>query len=253
MAEALLTDLARSVRPQHLLSRARAAGLPVNRRHFVPLAVLLAGGEHAREESRRVARITGGVLGELRLPGLIAHLGGRGAITLMSLPRDEDTDVAVQQVAERLRERLRPLGRSVIGVGHGCLALDQVGHSVREAIEVADAAVDAPDAAGGVVRLRDLRLLGLVRQLSEVPQLQAFTEREVGPLLDDRRRDLLPILRTYLTTDRNKSLTAKHHHLSRPALYRRLDGIQQLLGIDLDDFTQAASVYVAPYDDVEHL
>ncbi len=33
--------------------------------------------------------------------------------------------------------------------------------------------------------------------------------------------------------------------MSRPALYRRLESIETLLGIDLDDFEQAASVHLA--------
>ena len=57
--------------------------------------------------------------------------------------------------------------------------------------------------------------------------------------------DLLPVLRPYLATGRNKSRTAQLHHVSRPALYRRLEAIQGSLGVDLDDFEQAASVHIA--------
>ena len=58
-------------------------------------------------------------------------------------------------------------------------------------------------------------------------------------------QDLLAVLRTYLATGRNKSRTAQLHHVSRPALYRRLEAIQARLGVDLDDFEQAASVHIA--------
>jgi purine catabolism regulator len=53
------------------------------------------------------------------------------------------------------------------------------------------------------------------------------------------------VLRTYLATGRNKSRTAQLHHVSRPALYRRLEAIEARLGVDLDDFEQAASVHIA--------
>ena len=53
------------------------------------------------------------------------------------------------------------------------------------------------------------------------------------------------MLRSYLRTGRNKSLAAQEHHFSRPALYRRLRSIETLLGVDLDDWDQLVSLYVA--------
>jgi purine catabolism regulator len=107
---------------------------------------------------------------------------------------------------------------------------------------VADAAVVGPPAAP-VARLRDVRLRGLVRLLREEPELQAFIERELGPLLE--RPSLLGVLRDYLANGRNKSLAARAQHVSRPALYRRLESIEALLEVDLDDWEQLTSLYVA--------
>jgi len=53
------------------------------------------------------------------------------------------------------------------------------------------------------------------------------------------------VLRSYLRTGRNKSLVAQEHHFSRPALYRRLRSIETLLRVDLDDWDQLVSLYVA--------
>jgi PucR family transcriptional regulator, purine catabolism regulatory protein len=78
--------------------------------------------------------------------------------------------------------------------------------------------------------------------------VQFFAERELDGLLGGRDEEtgaLLAVLRTYLATGRNKSRTAQLHHVSRPALYRRLEAIQTRLGVDLDDFEQAASVHIA--------
>jgi purine catabolism regulator len=120
--------------------------------------------------------------------------------------------------------------------------LDEVRRSFVEAVHVADAAVAGPPATA-VARLRDVRLRGLVRLLRDEPELQAFIERELGPLLENA--PLLAVLRTYLETGRNKSLAAQAHHVSRPALYRRLESIQTLLDVDLDDWEQLTSLYVA--------
>src|SRR5690606_25985734 len=97
--------------------------------------------------------------------------------------------------------------------------------------------------AGG--RLRDVHLRGLVRLLRDDLEVQSFAERELDGLLSEPDEDLLSVLRTYLATGRNKSRTAQLHHVSRPALYRRLEAIQARLGVDLDDFEQAASVHIA--------
>jgi purine catabolism regulator len=83
--------------------------------------------------------------------------------------------------------------------------------------------------------------------LRDDPHVQSFAERELDGLLCDSGsgEGLLAVLRTYLATGRNKSRTAQLHHVSRPALYRRLEAIQSRLGVDLDDFEQAASVHIA--------
>ncbi|MCQ4079383.1 PucR family transcriptional regulator [Streptomyces sp. RB6PN25] len=243
-AESLLTDLASgTARPEQLLTRVRAAGLPVNRRVFVPLVVRLPGnrGTAGREQ---LPELIDRILGEEpAVAGLAGRIGPDGAAVLLSIAFDHDVDAAVQRVAVQVHERLAVReSAAVIGAGFGCTTLDEVRRSFVEAVHVADAAVAGPPAAP-VARLRDVRLRGLVRLLRDEPQLQAFIERELGPLLE--KRTLLGVLRTYLETGRNKSLAAQAHHISRPALYRRLESIETLLGIDLDDWEQVASLYVA--------
>ncbi|MYZ09055.1 PucR family transcriptional regulator, partial [Streptomyces sp. SID2999] len=116
---------------------------------------------------------------------------------------------------------------------------------LREARHVADAVAGAALDRPAVVRLRDVHLRGLIRLLRDDPEVQSFAERELDGLLCGGEGELLDVLRTYLATGRNKSRTAQLHHVSRPALYRRLEAIQARLGIDLADFEQAASVHIA--------
>ncbi|MGV9255724.1 PucR family transcriptional regulator ligand-binding domain-containing protein, partial [Streptomyces sp. NPDC003697] len=92
-ARSLLTDLESEVVPaRRLLPRARAAGLPVNRRTFVPLAV--RGGGAAGLD--RLLRLLG-------LPGLVAALPGGTTAVLLSLARDQDADALTARLADRLR------------------------------------------------------------------------------------------------------------------------------------------------------
>ncbi|MCL6672901.1 MULTISPECIES: PucR family transcriptional regulator [Streptomyces] len=233
-AQSLLTDLVSGVVPaRQLLPRARAAGLPVNRRTFVPLVV--RDGDTARLE--RVLRLLG-------LPGIVAELADGATAVLLSLARDQDATVLVANFAARLRSET---ARTTVAAADPRTAWDDVPAGLREAQHVADAVADSSAALDlpAVVRLRDVHLRGLIRLLRDDPHVQSFAERELDGLLCAGDEDLLSVLRTYLATGRNKSRTAQLHHVSRPALYRRLEAIQGRLGVDLDDFEQAASVHIA--------
>ncbi|MET7984610.1 PucR family transcriptional regulator [Streptomyces sp. NPDC005281] len=236
-AQGLLTDLVSGAVPaRQLLPRARAAGLPVNRRTFVPLVV--RGGDPTQLD--RVLRLLG-------LPGLVAELSDGATAVLLSLPRDQDAEALAEHFAVRLRHETGVPG--TVAAAGPRIAWDDVPAGLREALHVAEAAAGTPahEDPPALVRLRDVHLRGLVRLLRDDPHVQSFAERELDGLLCGPRADprLLPVLRTYLATGRNKSRTAQLHHVSRPALYRRLEAIQARLGVDLDDFEQAASVHIA--------
>ncbi|XES00985.1 PucR family transcriptional regulator [Streptomyces sp. S1D4-11] len=236
-AQSLLTDLVSGVVPaRQLLPRARAAGLPVNRRAFVPLVV--RDGDPGQID--RVLRLLG-------LPGLVAELADGATAVLLSLARDLDADALAAHFALRLRHETGI--RTTVAAAAPRTAWDDVPGGLREALHVAEAATDAPADQDQpvLVRLRDVHLRGLIRLLRDDPNVQSFAERELDGLLcgADAESELLPVLRTYLATGRNKSRTAQLHHVSRPALYRRLEAIEARLGVDLDDFEQAASVHIA--------
>lgn len=235
-ARSLLTDLVGGVVPaRQLLPRARAAGLPVNRRTFVPLVVRDA-------EPAALERL----LRRLGLSGLVAALAGGATAVLLSLAPDQDAEGLTAHFAARLRADPEA-GACVVAAAAARSDWDDVPAGLSEARHVADAVADSAHALDlpPVVRLRDVHLRGLVRLLRDDPHVQSFAERELDGLLRAADGDLLPVLRTYLATGRNKSRTAQLHHVSRPALYRRLEAIQARLGVDLDDFEQAASVHIA--------
>ncbi|MET8825241.1 PucR family transcriptional regulator [Streptomyces sp. NPDC004610] len=232
-ARGLLTDLVSGVVPaRQLLPRARAAGLPVNRRTFVPLVVR----DRTPDQLDRVLRLLG-------LSGIAAELADGATAVLLSLPRDQDATALTAHFAARLRSG----APAVVAAADARTAWEDIPAGLREAQHVADAVADSAHALDlpDVVRLRDVHLRGLIRLLRDDPYVQSFAERELDGLLCAADEDLLSVLRTYLATGRNKSRTAQLHHVSRPALYRRLEQIQTRLGVDLDDFEQAASVHIA--------
>ncbi|MEU1459672.1 PucR family transcriptional regulator [Streptomyces sp. NPDC005727] len=235
-AQSLLTDLVSGVVPaRQLLPRARAAGLPVNRRTFVPLVV--PGGDAGQVD--RMLRLLG-------LSGLAAELADGATAVLLSLARDQHAEALTAHFAARLRtESGAP--NAVVAAADPRTVWEDVPAGLREARHVADAVADSSAVLDlpAVVRLRDVHLRGLVRLLRDDPHVQSFAERELDGLLCGADQELLNVLRTYLATGRNKSRTAQLHHVSRPALYRRLEAIRARLGVDLDDFEQAASVHIA--------
>ena len=269
-AGALLADLVSGTAPSARLTaaRLRAAGLPVDRRVFVPLVVRLDSGTGTntgtatatgtdtgtstggRSAAEPVQPLADRVLKDTGLHGLAAHLAPtadrrEGTAVLLSLPQDasEPIDAAVDRFGRRFHDRIARHDSSVlIGAGPWCTDLARVQDAFVEAECVADAAM-AEQPRLPVHRLRNVRLRGLVRMLRDEPALQSYIERELGPLLG--RPDLLTVLRTYLRSGGNKSHAAKQHHFSRPALYRRLREIETALDIDLEDWDQLTALHVA--------
>src|SRR5258708_15830200 len=123
--------------------------------------------------------------------------------------------------------------------------------TIRDILALDLVATWGPEVVAGAANLdRPVRWLHVadpptapVARLRDEPELQAFIERELGPLFEHQQ--LLEVLRTYLRTGRNKSLAAQAHHVSPPAFYPRLRRIEALLGIDLEDWDHLTSLYVA--------
>ena len=53
------------------------------------------------------------------------------------------------------------------------------------------------------------------------------------------------MLREYLRLAGNKAALAARLHISRPSLYKRLNAIEQTLGVDLSDAESMVSLHVA--------
>ncbi|WP_405800330.1 PucR family transcriptional regulator [Streptomyces sp. NBC_01506] len=186
------------------------------------------------------------VLDELSSVGVPVLLGVRpveGRIPLLLGLRSESERAAVaDRVAAALRvgvERSgleRPGGPRpvvVVGVPGGWAAASA---GLRHAAETAAAARGLPERPWHDAQRLDIDLL--LWRLRDHPDLSAFVDRAIGPLLThDRtsRAPLLPTLTTFLEHAGRKAETARELHLNRQTLYNRLARISELLGTDLDD------------------
>jgi purine catabolism regulator len=110
------------------------------------------------------------------------------------------------------------------------------GQGLRRVRRSAGAATGLP-----VSRWHDARRPGVVdllHDLRDSPELDAFVDEQLGPLLGDgspRARALLETLEAYLAAGARKAEAARALHLERQSLYLRLRRIEELLGVSLDD------------------
>ena len=181
---------------------------------------------------------------ELRIPALAGALDDERAAAVLALPQRSDPDAAVARLAAELRPRLG--AEDVIGAGSAVTSVDAIGRSLREAGQVAAAAIGS--AGQPFYRLTDLRLHGLLYLLRDDPRLQAFAERELGPLLvhdEAAGQPLLPVLTAYLEAGGNKAAAAQQAGLARPTMYERLRQIEDVLGISLEPVASRLSLHVA--------
>jgi purine catabolism regulator len=239
-------------------ARARALGVPVAGRLLLAAVVRVAGppasaapgdraaaGLAAQARAAGVADALAETCRQQRIPALVGSLDEERVAVLLALPPKSDPYEALGRLARKLRPRL--CADDVIGAGSVVESVGAVQRSLLEADHVAEAALRAGSGLP-YYRLPDLRLRGLLHLLKDDPRLQAFTERELGPLLvhdETAGTQLIPALTAYLEAGGNKAEAAKRAHLARPTLYERLRQIEDVLGVDLEPAESRLSLHVA--------
>jgi PucR family transcriptional regulator, purine catabolism regulatory protein len=253
---AFLSDLADDrVEEADARRRAEALGFPGSGRgQLLPLAASWRG---ARVRPRGSDALTWTRLsGELR-----TTLGSTGLGVLIG-PRDADVLVLL---ALGVRAYDEALAEHVAGLFHG--VLERRGLGAQDAALAIGAPVESWAAAGpGLRRVRrsagaatalaprrwyDARRPGvtdLLHDLRDAPEVDAFVDEQLGPLLADgsaRSRALLETLEAYLAAGGRKAQAARALHLERQSLYLRLRRIEELLGVSLDDEDAVLSLHLA--------
>jgi purine catabolism regulator len=253
----LLTALLDHTRPvDEVTLRARALGVPLERRHLVGVVVRHRGDPpeaptSAQARLRDLAEAVGQAVREARLAGLASVLDDHAVGVLLALKSPEEAEMALFRFAVAVRALARV--DLVVAAGSGVDSPREARRSLLEARQVAHAARRdrrlSGAGAGMVYRLPDVGLAGLLHLLRDEPRLQTFVERELGGLLvydaQHPREQLLGTLRAYLECGRNKSAAAEATHLSRPAFYERLARISRIVGADLDAVDVCLSLHVA--------
>ncbi len=262
----LLTALLDHTRPvDEVALRARALGVPLERRHLVGVVVRYrqedgGNGEPAPAEQHqaRLRDLDEAVSAALRdsdVAGLASPIDDHTIGALLALRRPEDEEAALLAFVTALRRPHPAQGADparsaglIVAAGSGVDSVREARRSLLEARQVGYAARhDRRDVP--VFRLPHVGLAGLLHLLRDEPRLQTFVERELGPLLTydakHPKEKMLRTLRVYLDSGRNKSAAATAAHLSRPAFYERLARIGRILDADLDAVEPCLSLHVA--------
>ena len=211
--------------------------------------------------TRRRARGSDG-LTWTRLSGELRTALGSTGLGVLIGPRDADLLVLL---ALGGRAYDAALAEHVAGLFHG--VLERRGLGPQDAALAIGAPVDGWVAVGpGLRRVRrsagaatalpprrwhDARRPGvadLLHDLRDAPELDAFVDEQLGPLLSDgsaRSRALLDTLEAYLAAGGRKAQAARALHLERQSLYLRLRRIEELLGVSLDDEDAVLGLHLA--------
>ena len=254
---AFLSDLADDrVEEADARRRAEALGFPGSAHgQLLPLAASWRGGG-ARGVRGRAGESWTRLSGDLR-----TALGSTGFGVLIG-PRDVDLLVLLS-LGGRVYDAA--VAEHVAGLFHG--ALERRGLGPADAALSIGAPVDSWPAAGpGLRRVRrsagaatalapqrwyDARRPGvtdLLHDLRDAPEVDAFVEEQLGPLLADgsaRSRALLETLEAFLAAGGRKAQAARALHLERQSLYLRLRRIEELLGVSLDDEDAVLGLHLA--------
>ncbi len=253
LIDAILTH---SMPTAEITTRAKAIGVSLEGRSLTAAVLRLHDdeSESTLAKQTRVRDLAESVVSAVKEIGqlaLVAHLDDANVAVVISAPRRVDDDKLLSLFVETLRRRISPPnadGRMnyVVATGSSVSEPADLRRSFLEALQVADAAEHEPKLP--YYRLPDVRLRGLLHLLRDDERLQTYVERELGPLLvhdDQRKSDLLGVLRIFLNCGRNKSAAADAAHLSRPAFYERLNRIEKVLSVDLDSVESCLSLHVA--------
>jgi PucR family transcriptional regulator, purine catabolism regulatory protein len=250
---AFLSDLADGrVEEADARRRAEALGFPGTGRGALLPVVASWRGPASRRGGVTWTRLSGDLRAALGSTGFGVLLGPRDAdvLILLSLGVREYDAALAEHVAHLFHAALERHGLgpqdAALAIGGSCASWAAAGQALRRVRRSAGAATALP-----VARWHDARRPGvadLLHDLRDTPELEAFVDEQLGPLLEDgsaRTRALLETLEAYLAAGGRKAEAARALHLERQSLYLRLRRIEELLGVSLDDEDVALGLHLA--------
>jgi purine catabolism regulator len=140
------------------------------------------------------------------------------------------------------------VGPCVLGIGAAASSVTDLLVSAEEALALL-LATSTPSGNGTIVRRsRSAALDILVNRRRSDPAVQSYVERMLEPLLAheaQHKTDLLSVVEAIVQHPMNRTKAAAASNLSRSVFYERIQLIESLLEIPLDDGNNLAALHVA--------
>ncbi|HEY7074519.1 MAG TPA: PucR family transcriptional regulator [Solirubrobacteraceae bacterium] len=229
-----------------------AGGDSGRRGELLPLAASWRGSRARRDDELSWTRLTGELRAALSSTGFGVLLGPRDVdlLVLLALGGRSYDEALAEHVAELfhgvLERRSAGFEDAALAIGAPADTWAAAGQGLRRVRRSAGAATALP-----ARRWYDARRPGvtdLLHDLRDAPELDAFVDEQLGPLLaagSARHRALLETLEAYLAAGGRKAQAARALHLERQSLYLRLRRIEELLGVSLDDEDAVLGLHLA--------
>jgi purine catabolism regulator len=251
---AFLSDLADGrVEEGDARRRAEALGFPGSGRgELLPVAASWRGPRARRGDELSWTRLSGELRAALSSTGFGVLLGPRDVdlLVLLSLGGRTYDEALAEHIAGLfhgvLERRSAGIAEAALAIGAPADTWAAAGQGLRRVRRSAGAATALPPR-----RWYDARRPGvtdLLHDLRDAPELDAFVDEQLGPLLaagSARHRALLDTLEAYLAAGGRKAQAARALHLERQSLYLRLRRIEELLGVSLDDEDAVLGLHLA--------
>ncbi|NDK91094.1 PucR family transcriptional regulator [Gordonia desulfuricans] len=237
-----------------IAARAHALGLARARRYW-PVVIRVDSttpdGDPLAAQ-RRSAQLLDAVSHTVRSGGhtglfTVRPPGDIHAVVALRPARGQDPESTLTSLADHLHEAVaRTAGdtRCTVAVGEPDGGLVPAIRALADAAHVAEVAGAMSGRRRPFYRASDTRLRGLVAVLKDDPRVQAFAESELRRILTEAPEHL-ELLRNHVQLNGNKAAVAQRMHISRPALYKRLRAVEDILEVDLSDPESLLSLSVA--------
>jgi GAF domain-containing protein len=211
-----------------------------------------ANGFFQLEEERQamLRRISGMVKRRIQenYPGSLVHEHENLLTAVMCLSKDPAATRLKTWLRELVRQmRIEHLVRLSIGVGNPCHNLSDYRRGFAEASEALQMG-QTLNREGGVTYFNDLGVYRYLYKIARMDDLRDMYQEQVARISNyDRRKgtDLLDTLETYLECAGNLTKTASRLFVHRNTLIQRLDRLQSLCEIDLQERSNWLTLQVA--------
>jgi purine catabolism regulator len=231
---------------------ARAAALGFDQRDGMLLPLALIARRPASDPAW--AAVWRGFREEMRSRAMPALVGSRGPEeqTLIvigirdALRRRPSIELAVESLRRRIVQHIGSSDLAVIAVGPAAAGWEQLPDALRRAVETSELARSAPPRPWHDADPTNLD--GLMLQLRSDERLRNFAAERLAPMVEhDSRRaaKLMPTLQVLCNQGWRKAEAARVLHLNRQSLYPRLERIEQLLGVDLENHQDRLALELA--------